>query len=180
MTAEPKRRRRGSQSALVLAVALVGSFLGGWALRLVETGAVYPVPPPDTNLSHFEGELVSVADGAEQTAHAWYLRARGTKPTLATFHGNGDQLSALWGWLQMLRQRGLGAYLVEYPGYGVSDGQAIDERNVYHHAELLLNHLHEKLGVPRTRTILVGESLGTGVAVEMAARDPGRKASPIC
>jgi hypothetical protein len=42
-------------------------------------------------------------------------------------------------------------------------------------AETALAYLEKQLGVPRTQTVLVGHSLGTGVAAEMARRGLGKK-----
>ena len=58
-----------------------------------------------------------------------------------------------------------------YPGYGLAAvGQDPSEKGMYAAAETTLAHLHRKLGVPRERTVLQGQSLGLGVAVEMVMR----------
>ena len=73
-------------------------------------------------------------------------------------------------------EAGLGFYAVEYPGYGLAAvGQGPSEKGIYAAAERALAHLHEELGVPRERTVLQGQSLGSGVAVEMAKRGLGTR-----
>jgi uncharacterized protein len=73
-----------------------------------------------------------------------------------------------------LQRAGLGAYAVEYPGYGLAAGALLDEASVYSAAEASLRHLIE-LGVPRASIVLQGQSLGSGVAVEMARRGYGAR-----
>ena len=86
------------------------------------------------------------------------------------FHGNGEDISDL-GWLaSRLRATGLGFYAVEYPGYGLARASSSNETALYAAAERALRHLHGPLGVSKERTVLQGQSLGSGVAVEMARR----------
>jgi uncharacterized protein len=76
---------------------------------------------------------------------------------------------------QRFQEAGLGFYAVEYPGYGLAAGQEPSEKGIYAAAEAALAHLHGTLGVPRERTVLQGQSLGSGVAVEMAKRGHGAR-----
>jgi pimeloyl-ACP methyl ester carboxylesterase len=73
-------------------------------------------------------------------------------------------------------RRGLGVVLCEYRGYGLSSGPAPGEDGFYLDAEAVLEHLAGR-DMKADRVALFGESLGTGVAAEMAAR--GRGASLI-
>jgi uncharacterized protein len=58
-------------------------------------------------------------------------------------------------WLaQRFQEAGLGFYAVEYPGYGLTMEQGPSEAGIYVAAETALEHLHQKLGVPRERTVL--------------------------
>jgi pimeloyl-ACP methyl ester carboxylesterase len=69
-------------------------------------------------------------------------------------------------------RRGLGVVLCEYRGYGLSSGTDFDEQGFYRDAEAVLDHLAQQ-GIGPDRVVLFGESLGTGVAAEMAARGRG-------
>jgi uncharacterized protein len=172
-TAGPQRLRRWLVVFTVFGVLFVG---GLFALRSMETRIVYPHPPADVDFAHEPFELLRIHDEKKgHTAHALFLPARESRPTFATFHGNGEQLSSMLAWLQTLERHGLGGFAIEYPGYGLSASDDPSEENVYLHAETALTHLRETLGVTPARTFLVGESLGTGVAVEMAARGHGAK-----
>jgi uncharacterized protein len=101
---------------------------------------------------------------------ASYVPALENRPTLVHFHGNGEQLADQAELVKNLSAQGLGVYAIEYPGYGLLRDAAANEKSLYDAAEAALRHLREDLGVPVSRTILQGQSLGTGVAVEMARR----------
>jgi len=107
--------------------------------------------------------------------HALYAKAPDDAPTLVHFHGNGEELADMVEFVALFRRRGFGVLAVEYPGYGLS--RAIDptESAIYRDAELALKDLHGNKGVPRERIVLSGQSLGTGVAVEMASRGHGAR-----
>ncbi|MCY1077933.1 alpha/beta hydrolase [Archangium lansingense] len=87
-----------------------------------------------------------------------------------------DQSADAEGLAQRFQEAGLGFYAVEYPGYGLAAAQGPSETGIYAAAETALEHLHQKLGGgPRERTVLQGQSLGLGVAVEMAKRGHGSR-----
>ena len=111
---------------------------------------------------------------------AVYFKAQQDMPTLAYFHGNADQLG--WGAAYigkcLSEQYGIGFYGIEYPGYGLSGGLETREESIYLAAEQLLEHLHDPvhgLNVDRAQTMLLGQSIGCAVAVEMAARGYGQR-----
>jgi pimeloyl-ACP methyl ester carboxylesterase len=89
-------------------------------------------------------------------------------PTVVYFHGNAECASDM-GWLaQWFHERGFGFIAVEYPGYGEMPGEP-SEDGVFAAAEAALKPL------PHDSVILVGQSLGSGPAVEMAARGYGTR-----
>ena len=89
------------------------------------------------------------------------------------FHGNAEQLAdSEWLGGKFVEQ-GLGFYAVEYPGYGLAAATPVSEEAIYAAAEAALSELEKT--VPREQMVLEGQSLGTGVAVEMAKRGHGSK-----
>ena len=84
------------------------------------------------------------------------------------FHGNagsiGDRASKIMPYLEA----GFGVVLAGYRGFEGNPGSPT-EIGLYEDAATVLEHL-EQLGVPSERWVLYGESLGTGVATEMASR----------
>jgi fermentation-respiration switch protein FrsA (DUF1100 family) len=92
-------------------------------------------------------------------------------PTLVQFHGNAETLRTEAPFGAELHALGLGVMLVEYRGYGAVPGTPGEEA-IYLDAEAVLDALAAE-GVTPDRIVLSGFSLGTGVAVEMAARGRG-------
>ncbi len=91
--------------------------------------------------------------------------------TLALFHGNAGHIGHRLEKVRPHLVAGLGVLLVEYRGYGGNAGRP-SENGFHADARAALAFL-DGLGVPRARLALYGESLGTGVAVRLAAEAAG-------
>lgn len=61
----------------------------------------------------------------------------------------------------------------DYPGYGKSEGSA-SESGLYAAADAALKWLGDAQKIPSVSTVIFGQSLGSGVAVDLAARNPCR------
>jgi uncharacterized protein len=151
-----------------LAAVLVGAYvLVCGALYTLQRQMVFPRPGP-AGLTGRLGTLVEI--GGEFPTVALHLP--GT-PTVVRFHGNGSQL-ATEEWLALeCKQRGLGYFAVEYPGYPRAPGEP-SQQAILSSALAAVGWL-EKRGVAKDQMILFGQSLGTGPAVFLAARGWGRK-----
>jgi len=90
------------------------------------------------------------------------------RPVVLYFHGNAEAAAHNLPIAESLRARGLGVFLAEYRGYGGLPGSPSEE-GLYADGEAALAGL-ERLGVPPSRVVLVGRSLGSGVAVELGTR----------
>ncbi len=105
---------------------------------------------------------VSTEDGLD--LEGWYIApSEPGKPVIVNFHGNaghyGDRLGKMAGFVRA----GYGLLLAEYRGYGGNPG-TVSEQGLYQDARAYLDWLGEK----DVETVLYGESLGSGVAVQMA------------
>jgi uncharacterized protein len=109
-----------------------------------------------------ESIFIRAPDGTR--LHAWHVR--GTPLTLY-FGGNAEEVS--WMLPRVARSApGTGWLLVDYRGYGSSEG-APSEKDLV--ADALLWHEHAaKLGA--AKPFVFGRSLGSGVAVQLAAARP--------
>ncbi|HYO57243.1 alpha/beta hydrolase [Archangium sp.] len=161
---------------LMVLVTLVIAYVGLCVLVFLnQRQLVFPVPPGAREPELPGATLLRIPGPEGSTVYALHVPAPDGAPTVVHFHGNGEQL-ADEAWLaQRFQEAGLGFYAVEYPGYGLAAGQGPSEAGIYAAAEVALEHLHQKLGVPRERTVLQGQSLGSGVAVEMAKRGHGTR-----
>ncbi|HEY4251615.1 MAG TPA: alpha/beta fold hydrolase [Roseomonas sp.] len=103
---------------------------------------------------------------------AWTLPpADATKPIVLYLHGNSGNLFGLRHRMAQFASFGWGAMLLEWRGYGGnpgSPGEAGFQRDA--RAALAAVAAH---GLPPGRIVVWGESLGTGIAVALAAERPG-------
>jgi fermentation-respiration switch protein FrsA (DUF1100 family) len=88
-------------------------------------------------------------------------------------HGNAGNLSEFDRPLHYagLRQLGLSLLAFDYRGYGESGG-APTEQGLYRDADAAYRFLREIRGVPPDRIVIFGHSLGSAVAIDLAARHP--------
>lgn len=97
---------------------------------------------------------------------AWYVPPQVGKPMLLYFQGNSGTLNKRVSKFKDFASRGLGILAISYRGYGDSEGSPTEE-GIYNDARAAVNYLKEQ-GFRNDNIILYGESLGTGVAVQMA------------
>ena len=106
--------------------------------------------------------------------HAWWLPRRPDAPVLLLFPGNAGNLSGRGQTLLNIADRlDTSVLIFDYPGYGRSEGKP-NEPNCYDAAEGVIRWLRDEQGVPPERVIYYGESLGGGVATELARRHTRR------
>lgn len=125
-------------------------------------------PPSAHGLVGVSEDRVRTVDG--ETIVLWYAEARTGMPTVLFFHGNAGEISGRADRMAFLQSRGFGALFVSYRGYGGSTG-SISEQGFITDALTAYDVLLSR-GVPPERVALIGESLGTGVAVHLAAMKP--------
>jgi len=100
----------------------------------------------------------------------WYTPAQTGMPTIIFFQGNAGALWHRYERFALYQKAGLGVFFFGYRGYGGSDGSP-NEKDLVADAELALNWLNNE-GVSSDKIVIVGESLGSGVSVQLAARRP--------
>ncbi len=162
--------------ALVVSLGLVGFLvLACAAAYLVQGRMIFPAPASGEAPSAKGGTLLRLpAESGEVVA--LHLPGPPGAATAVFFHGNAEELADTEDWARSMRAAGLGALSVEYPGYGLARASGPpSESGCYAAAEAALTHLRERAGVPAAKTTLVGHSLGTGVATEMARRGHGAR-----
>ncbi len=115
---------------------------------------------------------MTTSDGVK--AHAYDYTEPGDASVLVWFHGNGETAENSIDLAGVFRARGIGSVFAEYRGYGASRASGKpNEQGLYADAAAVLDAL-EKKGFDPKKIVLVGYSLGTGVASEMAIRKRGR------
>lgn len=168
----PLRRARSFLLGLARVVAAAW-LLSAAALFLLQRHLVFAAPPVVVAPSARGATLLSVPSPEGWTVAALHWPAPAGARTVVHFHGNGEQLAWQVDLGESLHAAGYGVVAAEYPGYGVMRAVAPTEASLYAAADALLQHLEGPVGIPRERLILLGFSLGTGVASEMARRGHG-------
>lgn len=118
-----------------------------------------------------EDASFAAADGVQ--LHGWYVPCEAPRAFVLFSHGNGGNLTHRKEMLARLHGLRLAVLIYDYRGYGRSEG-APDEPGILADARAARRWLAERAGVPETEIVHLGESLGGGVAVDLAANDGAR------
>lgn len=110
------------------------------------------------------------AVGGPRLAGAVFPPPSERSPVAVYFHGNAESAALNLPLAQALHDAGIGLFLAEYRGFGGSEGSPTED-GLYADGEAAVEAVLAS-GVPPERLILVGRSLGSGVAVELALRRP--------
>ncbi|MBN8910749.1 MAG: alpha/beta hydrolase [Rhizobiales bacterium] len=121
--------------------------------------------PAEAGLAGVTERVLETPDGARVIA--WYGKAKPGQPTILYFHGNAGSLETRTERIRKYMARGLGVFMMTYRGFGGSSGHPSEAANV---ADAMLAYTTlTASGVDPLDIIVYGESLGTGVAVQVAA-----------
>jgi len=104
---------------------------------------------------------------------AWYFDAAGagTAPTVVFGHGNGELIDDWKEAMDGLRARGVNALLVEFPGYGFSEGKP-SRASLRETFDAAYDWLVESAEVDPSRIVAYGRSVGGGPAADLATDRP--------
>jgi len=174
--AKPRRRR----ILLTLGAAAAALYLvAGLALYVMQGQLIYPgqrikireLPLP--TVAGLEAFRIPTPTGK---AEAWYLPPLGSAvpfPALIFAHGNGEVIDMWAEALDEFRRWGLAVMLVEYPGYGRSDGSP-SEAGIRAAMVGAYDVLVARATVDPSRIVAYGQSLGGGAIAALSERRPLR------
>ncbi|RFB78299.1 alpha/beta hydrolase [Methylovirgula sp. 4M-Z18] len=120
--------------------------------------------PQDIGLHSGTDLTLTTADG--EHLHAWYVPPAGDRPLILYFHGNAGTIAGREHRFKKLVANGNGLLAVEYRGYPGSSG-SMGEAGLHADAEAGYQYAMAQQISPK-RLIIMGESLGTGVAIKLA------------
>lgn len=113
----------------------------------------------------------AASDGVK--LHAWFFPANTNSPrahqAFVICHGNGGNISHRLHLCELLLRTGVNVLAFDYRGYGHSEGRP-GEEGTYRDAQAAYAWLRQR-GVAATSIVAYGESLGGGVASELAVRE---------
>jgi pimeloyl-ACP methyl ester carboxylesterase len=91
---------------------------------------------------------------------------------LLYLHGNGVNIGVNAEHAARFQSLGMSVLLVDYRGYGRSEGAFPSEQSVYADAEAMWKHLVEDRDVKPQNIFIYGHSLGSAIGIELALRHP--------
>jgi fermentation-respiration switch protein FrsA (DUF1100 family) len=107
--------------------------------------------------------------------HAWFLPAQGTaQGTILFLHGNAENISTHIMSVFWLPARGFNVFLIDYRGYGASEGKPSEE-GVQEDVNAAMRTLLTRPGVDPDRLVIFGQSLGGSIAIYNVAHSPYRR-----
>jgi uncharacterized protein len=119
----------------------------------------------------FEDVRLTASDGTK--LHGWFVPAdddsalASPRLTVLLLHGNAGNISHRLEKLRILRGLGVDVLILDYRGYGESEGHP-NEAGTYRDARAGYDYLVRQRGVDPHTIVLLGESLGSAVATQLA------------
>ncbi len=146
-------------------------------LRWFEYGQVFHptrdwVAEPGTLGRPFEDLSITAPDGVRLSAWFYPADADSSRASMAILvcHGNGGNISHRLDLCRLLLRAGVAVLLLDYRGYGHSEGRMSEEGTCLD-AQAAAHWLRRR-GFESRNIIAFGESLGGGIACELALREP--------
>lgn len=121
--------------------------------------------PAAAGLAQAQEMTLDTSDG--EKIIAWYIPAAEAKPVILYFHGNGGSLRLRVDRFRKLTAEGVGLLAVSYRGYGGSTGSPTQDGLM---RDALAAYDYVAARYAPERIVVFGESLGSAVAVPLAAQ----------
>lgn len=132
--------------------------------RLIYFPDTARIAPVSIGLAGVSEEILSTPDGERLVM--WYAPAKSGRRTFLYFHGNAAGLADRGERIRIMTAEGYGVLMLAYRGYSGSTGSPSEAANVAD-GKLAYEWLIGK-GVKPDQIVVFGESLGSGVAVQLA------------
>lgn len=165
-----------SAALFLVKVAGLGLLAYGLVMFVAQRSLVFAGAsrePPRAAASAPAGVMQVWLEPSFGRVEAWYFAAAGDAPgpTVVYAHGNGELIEDWQGEMEGLRARGVSSLLVEFPGYGFSEGEPSREaiRETFTAA---YDWLVRETGAEAERIVAWGRSLGGGAAADLAMDRP--------
>ncbi|CAH2012077.1 unnamed protein product [Acanthoscelides obtectus] len=130
------------------------------------------VPIPSTFNLPYESIVTKTADGIQINMYLILQQKdrQHTAPTIVFFHGNaGNMGHRLQNCVGLYHNLQCNILLVEYRGYGLSEGSPSEE-GLYTDARAAIDYLYTRSDINHSEVIVFGRSLGGAVAIDLAIR----------
>jgi fermentation-respiration switch protein FrsA (DUF1100 family) len=156
------------RTALIVVVVLYAAFAAfAW---FASDRMIFLPPAPSYGSARLPIALIPGENGA--SIATLYLPNPDAQITLVYSHGNAEDLGQVAPLLEEFRRAGFAVLAFDYRGYGASTGGPPSAHGATRDMEAVYRHAVGTLGIPPSRIVLVGRSVGSGPATELAARYP--------
>jgi fermentation-respiration switch protein FrsA (DUF1100 family) len=155
---------------IVVSIGYAGALA---ALFFAQRSFLFPIPtvartsPQQAGFPEAEEHVLDTDDG--EKVIVWHVPAKPGHPVVLYFHGNGDFLAGFFGRFHDLIADGTGVVALSYRGYAGSSGHP-SERGLL--SDAAAAYAFTVARYDAARIVAWGFSLGTGVAVALAAEKP--------
>lgn len=132
------------------------------------------ITPADLGLKHEEIWLnTKQTSDRSNRIHGWWIPStQKTSKVLLYFHGNGENIGANLNHAQRFQKLGFSVLLIDYVGYGRSQGEFPNEDRVYRDARIAWHYLVKKRQIKPKNIFIYGHSLGGAIAIDLAIEHP--------
>jgi len=146
--------------AVYLAICLIYYFVQ-------ELLIFFPEKLPQNYKFEYDAEEVTIENGEAKINGLFFSPEDSSKGVIIYFHGNAGSLKG-WGyWGARFKKLGFSTLIIDYRGYGKSTGR-LSEKNLYDDALKVFQYAKQRF--PDEKIIIMGRSIGTGIAVDLAQK----------
>jgi pimeloyl-ACP methyl ester carboxylesterase len=116
---------------------------------------------------------INLSSGRVERIHCWWIKAKQSDAKVLLYlHGNGLNISANIGHAYRFHKLGFSVLLIDYRGYGLSEGSFPNETQVYQDTTTAWNYLVQQQQIPANHIFIYGHSLGGAIAIDLAVKHP--------
>lgn len=122
--------------------------------------------PADLNLAY---ESVYIKTKDKITLSGWWVPIADARGVVLFFYGNGGNVSYYLDILPVFSNLGLSTLMIDYRGYGMSEGKPSEE-GTYNDARAAWDYVIHEKKIPPNRIIIMGRSMGGSIAAWLASQ----------
>ena len=155
---------------IVVSVGYVGGLAG---MFLLQRSFLFPIPqvgrttPAAAGFPQAEEHQLTTDDG--EKVIVWHVPAQPGHPVVLYFHGNGDFLAGFFGRFRDVIADGTGVVALSFRGYAGSSGKPSEQGLL---SDAAAAYAFTTARYSADKIVVWGFSLGSGVAVALAAEQP--------